>query len=182
MRLHSLNRPLSKPHSRALSQAQDPTSLRLSRMTKSMSRANYLEGELCVCVCVCSRASASEKAGHTTHITRSIAKVQTCVCSSRDHYPSRGLHKTRSRPRTATRSSAQVQTCVCSSRDHYPSRGPHTRLALDRVRPHDRALKSKRVCAHRGITTPRVAHTQDSLSTACEFCIFRCIHKCVLAS
>ena len=79
MRLHSLNRPLSKPHSRALSQAQDPTSLRLSRMTKSMSRANYLEGELCVCVCVCSRASASEKAGHTTHITRSIAKVQTCV-------------------------------------------------------------------------------------------------------
>ena len=149
MRLHSLNRPLSKPHSRALSQAQDPTSLRLSRMTKSMSRANYLEGELCVCVCVCSRASASEKAGHTTHITRSIAKVQTCVCSSRDH---------------------------------YPSRGPHTRLALDRVRPHDRALKSKRVCAHRGITTPRVAHTQDSLSTACEFFIFRCIHKCVLAS
>ena len=32
-----------------------------------------------MCVCVCSRASASEKAGHTTHITRSIAKVQTCV-------------------------------------------------------------------------------------------------------
>ena len=83
MRLHSLNRPLSKPHSRALSQAQDPTSLRLSRMTKSMSRANYLEGELCVCVCVCVRGRPPLRRPATPHTSHDRSLKSKRVCAHR---------------------------------------------------------------------------------------------------
>ena len=79
MRLHSLNRPLSKPHSRALSQAQDPTSLRLSRMTKSMSRANYLEGELCVCV----RGRPPLRRPATPHTSHDRSLKSKRVCAHR---------------------------------------------------------------------------------------------------